>query len=330
METTVPKDTNEGMVHALVLDGRGSARELDWSELPQWKPEDGLLWVHFDYSHSRASDWIKQQSGLDEIVADALLTEETRPRSTPIGDGLLLAMRGVNLNPNADPEDMVSIRMWLEKHRVVSTRRRRLLSVSDLRGQLLQGSGPANTAEILTELCDLMVWRMSSTVEQAEERIDDLEEQVLSAESHLLRAELAATRRQTIMLRRYLAPQRDALTRLATEKVSWLNEDSRLKLREVNDRLIRHLEDLDAVRERAAVTQEELASRLAEQLNNRMYVLSIVAALFLPLGFLTGLLGINVGGIPGADEPTAFLIFVVVLAGIIAGQFWIFRKLQWF
>jgi len=320
----------EGLVHALVLDGKGAARSLSWDELEEWKPEDGPLWAHFDYSHSRVQSWIDKDSGLDEIVSAALLTEETRPRTTPVDNGLLIALRGVNLNPNSDPEDMISIRMWVDSHRIISTRRRRILSIQDMTKQLRDGDGPCNTAEVLTGLCDLLVWRMSSIVAQVEERVDELEEEVLTAEGHRLRSDLADTRRQTIMLRRYLGPQRDALARLVIEKVGWLNEDHRMKLREVSDRLIRHLEDLEAVRERAAVTQEELAGKLAEQLNNRMYVLSVVAALFLPLGFLTGLLGINIGGIPGADEPYAFMTFIAILVVITAAQYWVFRKMKWF
>ena len=88
-------------------------------------------------------------------------------------------------------------------------------------------------------------------------------------------------------------------------------------------------EDLEAVRERAAVSQEELLSRLSEQLNQRMYVLSIVAAVFLPLGFLTGLLGINVGGIPGADNAQAFWIFSGLLLIAVVIQLLVFRWKKW-
>lgn len=84
------------------------------------------------------------------------------------------------------------------------------------------------------------------------------------------------------------------------------------------------------IRERAAVTQEELQSRLAEQQNIRMYVLSIVAAVFLPLGFLTGLLGINFGGIPGADNPAAFGIFAGLLLVIVVVEISFFRSRKWF
>ncbi len=102
-----------------------------------------------------------------------------------------------------------------------------------------------------------------------------------------------------------------------------------MRLREVGDHLIRHVEDLDAVRERAAVVQEELGARLGDQLNRRMYLLSMIAAVFLPLGFLTGLLGINVAGIPGADYPWACAIFVALLSAVVAGQIWHSRRRGW-
>ena len=102
-----------------------------------------------------------------------------------------------------------------------------------------------------------------------------------------------------------------------------------MRLHEASDRLTRHLEDIDAVRERATVTHEELLSRASEQLNQRLYVLSILSAIFLPLTFFTGLLGINVGGIPGAENPQAFIIFIGILAIIIAFQIWLFKYKKW-
>ena len=100
-------------------------------------------------------------------------------------------------------------------------------------------------------------------------------------------------------------------------------------MREASDQLSRYLEDLDEARDRAAVTQEELVNRLSEQMNNKMYLLSIVAAIFLPLGFLTGLLGINVGGIPGADSKLGFTTFLILLLTVVIFQFWLFKKKKW-
>ena len=56
--------------------------------------------------------------------------------------------------------------------------------------------------------------------------------------------------------------------------------------------------------------QDELRNRIADQQGMRMYVLSMVTAIFLPLSFLTGLFGMNVGGLPGTDSPQAFTILI--------------------
>ena len=313
---------------AYLFDGSGGARQLDADELAAWTPEQGVLWAHLNFTRPEDQRWLNESS-LDRLVVDALLADETRPRTTAIGEGLLVSLRGVNLTPGAEPEDMVSIRLWVEKGRVISAWRRTLLSVADVINLLDSRRGPTSTAEFLVELVDRLVWRMSDTVDQFEDRVADLEERVLGTSNSSMRYELATLRRQSIELRRYLAPQREALARLITEKVSWLDEKSRLRLREVSDRLVRHIEDLDAVRERAAVTQEELLSRLSEQLNTRMYVLSVVAAVFLPLGFLTGLLGINVGGIPGSEYGEAFWVFVSMLVGVVVFQVILFRWKNW-
>jgi zinc transporter len=319
-----------GLIHAWLLDGAGGGRRLDMADIESWAPEQGVLWVHLDYTSEAARQWLQNSAGLEELVADALLTEETRPRATAIDDGVLLALRGINMNPGAEPDDMVAIRLWVDEKRIISTRERVLLSVRDIAERLNAGKGPADAGDFLVALADRIVWRVSDTVDKCEDLVADLEDQVLEAGSSSLRQDLATLRRQTITLRRYLAPQRDAFAKLVTEKITWFDDDSRLRLREVSDRLIRNIEDLDAVRERAAVTQEELLSRLSDQMNTRMYVLSVVAAIFLPLGFLTGLLGVNVGGIPGAENSWAFLLFILFLGGIVAVQMVWFKHKKWF
>ncbi len=318
-----------GLVAAYRLDGRGGGEQLDWEQLKRWQPGEGVLWVHLNRKFDDAQRWLREARGLDELIVEALLADETRPRCVPMGNGVMLFLRGVNLNPGAEPEDMVSIRLWVEATRIVSVRLRRLLSVNDLRAEIDRGRGPCTTGEFVVELAGRLIARMADVVMEIDDKVDDIQHRILVAESRQLRIELSELRREIIGLRRYLAPQRDALARLAQVRNDWLQEAYSHRLREEADRVTRYVEDLDAARERAAVTQEELSSRLSEQMNSRMYVLSIVAGLFLPLGFLTGLLGINVGGIPMAESPLGFISVVVVLVGIIAAQILIFRWRRW-
>jgi len=320
---------NDSLITAYILDGQGGGKSLDWDEINNWSEADGVLWVHLDYTTNESQNWLMEKSGLDAIVVSALMSDDPRPRSAVMQNGLLVMLRGVNMNPGADPEDMVSIRLWIDGNRIISTRRRKLLSVSGLAQAISSGTGPISTGEFLVDLTFRLVERMAYVVDGIEDRADLLEEQVLNLQSYQLRTQISQLRREAISLRRYLAPQRDAMTRLYNEKVPWLDETHRMQIREVADNIMRYVEDLDAVRERAIVIQEELMSRISEQMDKRMYVLSMVAAIFLPLGFLTGLLGINVGGIPGAEYKGAFYVFCGILSVTVIVQIFVFKKLKW-
>jgi len=319
----------QGLLHGRLLDGQGGSSDFKWNSVSSWTPEQGCLWLHFNFEEAEVSQWLHGQSNLNVLAVLALLSEETRPRTTNLGSELLLSLRGVNLNPGSDPEDMVSIRLWTDGHRIISTERRKLLSTEDVLERIDAGIGPVDAGGLIVELIDRIVHRMSDTVDNFESDVMTLEEQVMSEAPNRLRYDLAQLRKQTISLRRYLAPQREALNRLIMERFAWITDDYRMQLREISDRLIRHIEDIDAVRERAAVTQEELLSQTSEQMNKRMYVLSIVAAVFLPLGFFTGLMGINVGGMPGVEDKHAFWVVVALCVGVTSLLGIVFRHKKW-
>lgn len=311
------------------LDGEGRGTPLSWRPGHDVPQETGLFWLHLNYSDAQASDWLLRSDLLDKPVAESLLDEETRPRVLHHGTGLLLTLRGVNLNPGAEPEDMVSIRLWIEEGRIISTRKRRLKSVKEIQSLLAAGEGPRSSGEFLAMLLRLMTDNIGEVIEELEDQMAEVEEHIVAHHGAKAREALADLRRQAIALRRYLAPQREALSRLSTERVPWMIPDDHFRIRETADELIRHIEDLDAVRERAALAHEEFVNHASEQLNRRMFMLSVVTVIFLPLGFLTGLFGINVGGIPGAESPWGFAAFClgVVLAG--AGIFLIFKRSRW-
>jgi len=321
-------NTEKSLIAAYILSADGG-EALDWDGVQSWGPDDGVLWLHLDYTADEASDWLANKSGLDPMVVAALTSEEPRPRSTSMLDGLLVMMRGVNLNPGADPEDMVSIRMWITENRIISTRRRKLISIQDMCNAIEAGHGPSTAGEFLVNIAERLVERMSDVVGAIDDQIDALEDQVLNEKNYQLRSQISDIRRETISLRRYLSPQRDSMARLSNERVAWLTDINRLHLREVTDSTMRYIEDLDATREKAIVIQEELMSGISEQMDKRMYVLSIISAIFLPLGFLTGLLGVNLGGIPGAENKFAFFIFGLLLLLVVLMQFFFFKKMKW-
>jgi zinc transporter len=317
------------LVCAYLLDGKGGGETLDWTAIDTWKPDLGLIWIHLDSTIDEAQSWLKEKSGLSELTCDSLLDRETRPRTTQTNDGLLVILRGVNCNPGAESDDMVAIRMLFTEKRIISLRFRFVRAVQDIRSHIEAGKGPCTPAEFLVMTAERIADRMGDVVAELDDNVSALEDSVLSADSHELRSQLADLRRASINLRRYIAPQRDAMARLLVDRIEWLAEMDRAHLREVAERTARFVDDIDSARERASVTQEELNNRLSEQMNKAMYMLSIIAAIFLPLGLLTGLLGINVGGIPGAEHKSAFAVVCAVLILIGIGLILWFKKIRW-
>jgi len=214
---------------------------------------------------------------------------------------------------------------------VISLRQRRMRSTYDAADAIEHGRGPRDVPSLLIWLLDGISQRMEPVLENLELLNDGLEEGVTEREPREIRRELAEVRRQLIALRRYLAPQRLALASLAAEQqLPWLSADHRLHLREYADRTARQVEELELLREQAGVTKDELANHVAEQLNARMYLLAIVTAVFLPLGLVTGLLGINVGGMPGAQDPQAFWFVCGILVGLGGAIAVLLRWLRWY
>lgn len=314
---------------AFVLDGAGGADRIEPGGRPlaDLMPGAGFVWVIVDLSAHAGKSWL-EASGLDPIAVSALMAEETRPRCTLHGDMVLMNLRGVNLNPGAEPEDMVSLRICVMGGAIIACRYRRLLAVGDVVEGLKAGHAPQTQGDLIARIALRLADRAEPVVATLNERLDDLEDAVGADIDPSLRAELADVRRMSSVLRRFMFPQRDALSTLEIEELGWLSQRDRSRLREATERVTRLAEELEAIRDRAQVVRDQVADLRAEVMNRQMLVLSVVAAIFLPLGLLTGLLGINVGGVPGSGTPWAFWAVCVLLLAICGLQIWLFRKLK--
>lgn len=324
-----------GLLSAYLLDGHGKGTQIDAAGLNDWTAEQGGLWVHLDCKDPSTDTWLRQQAKLDSYVVDGLLAEESRPRCDSYENGTLLALRGVNLSPGADPEDMVSIRIWIEKDRVISTRIQKLMAVDDVRQQLVHGKGALTVGHLVARLASKMTERMAPVIAELSDVSVEMEDLILRTERgqaldlRTLRHKLIDCRQTSISLRRYIHPQREALVLLVSLDEPWIDERVSGRLRETIDRVTRITEELDEIRERAALIQDELTNRISHRMEKTMYTLTVVATIMLPLGFLTGLLGINVGGIPGAETPWAFWAVCGGLAALSVVEILFLRRLRW-
>jgi len=185
-----------GLIHALILDKAGGCRPVEWQSISNVSdPQQDCLWLHFDSEQEDAQTWLKEKSGLNDISVSALLAGDTRPRALNRGDNLLLALRGMNLNPGAEPDDMVSLRIWTNGRVIVSTRRRTLQATADLIEDLQNNQGPKTTLELLVSWIDRIIQKMNGTVDNLEDQVLTLEDRVLDGGSSNIRLELSSLRR---------------------------------------------------------------------------------------------------------------------------------------
>lgn len=320
-----------GLIFGRVLDGRGGCAEIGWADARAWSPkQDGeVLWLHIDRTAPELKTWLREALKVSQASIDVLLSNETRPRAFREREGLITVLRGVNLNAGAEPIDMIALQIWAGADHVITFRRRRLQTPRDVLAELDAGTGPKTAGDLIVRLMTLLVAKIGQTITELNARIDTMEDGARTADPETLLSDIADTRRDCLALMRFLSPQHEALLAVQATAPDWLSDDNREEIRETVDRLRRYLEDLNVSKESALVLQDELNNRAANRMNQKMYMLAIVAAIFLPLSFVTGLLGINVGGMPGVNSGLAFWITVGLLVLILSVQFYIFRRLKW-
>lgn len=327
---TPDEKQNTGLVCAYLFDGKGGARELKWAEIEAAREADGVLWVHLDYSHPHASQWLFESSGIQESIIDAMLESDTRPRSFQFKSGILAMLRGINPDPGSDADDMVTLRIWMQQDLIISIRRRKLQSIKDVRESFSKGTGPKDVGEFLSHISDRIIDRISEVVNQIDEQLDARELELQQDNVSSKRAQFAVIRRRSARIRRYLAPQRDAFDRLSRMSGDILSESDCMDMSENANQMTFFVEELDLARERAMLAQEEIFNLLAQNQNNKIFLLAIVSAIFLPLSFLTGLMGMNVAGLPGLENPQAFNIVVAIMTALGLGILLLFRIKKWF
>lgn len=289
---------------------------------------DGTRWIDMDRRSPAVAQWLRDRADVPDSAAEAMLAEQTRPRCVWHEPARVLILRGVNLTEGSDPEDMLSLRVLVLPGLVATLHVGSVRSVADV-AALVDGPSeiPRDTGELVLALAERLAERAEPYIDAMLDELDDLEDEIGRRRDFGDRC--AALRRRASILRRYFGPQREALADLAGVRDPWMTDDVRHDAAELVSRVARFVEDLDATRERASIVADRLAAADAHRMNRTMYTLSLVAGVFLPISFVTGLLGMNVGGMPGIDRTDGFLIVCGMLAVVVVIEVWLFRRLRW-
>jgi len=288
-----------------------------------------LSWTHLMTNDARAKAWLEGEAKLGPFVLESLIAAETRPRCDAVGDGAVINLRGLSSEALASSDPLASIRMYAQGGKVFSVTRKPLNAVDPVRKQVEAGE-ILDPGDLIAAIAQAITEELDPVVADLGDSLDDCEEQIAARPIFGLRRSVNQARVQAIGYRRFLNPQRAALERLAALPGAWLRDDDRLHLNAAADRAARMAEELESIRERAGLMHETLTDLRAEQIDQRSLVIAVVAMVFLPLTFLTGLLGMNVAGIPYAHAAWAFWGVVAVCVVIAAAISFFFVRRHWF
>jgi zinc transporter len=306
---------------AAILAGDGAIRRLSAEDAAAYCGP-GFVWIHLD-GEAEEDRAILAEQGIPDIASNALVATETRPRCDRFEDGALINLRGPAADETAGSDRLVSVRLWARRGKVNSVTRRPLAATAEVVAQMDAGQ-IHDPGDVVAAFARAISKQLDPQVAELGDRLDDCESALEPHQVFRLRSEIARIRSDAIAFRRFVAPDRDALTTLAALDFGWIAEEDRLHIREAADRFARMAEELEAVRERAALLHEQLTDMRSEELDQRSLLISVVAFIFLPLTFITGLLGMNVEGIPYAHERWSFwgvVAFCVLVGAVVFGWF---------
>lgn len=322
---------DEHFIYAYHFDAQRRAQPLDTgSGAPLPKAKGGYNWLHMCALCEATRKFLENQTTLELIVIDGMLAEETRPRTLIKDNGMLVILRAMNLHEGEDPEDMISIRLWIDENTVISTRRRDIKAIEDIIGFIEEGEPPAGPGDFLVAITDRLFERMEPFFADLEDRISKAEELLALGKEDSVTHDVALVRKRIAIFMRYVTPQKKVLENLLNTKFKWFEEDHKEHLTESLDRVTRYVEELHELRDRSQILNDEVNNAHGRQLNDTTYIFSVAATIFLPLTFLTGLMGINIGGMPGVGSEYAFWIFAGLCTLIVVVQVTLFKKFKWF
>jgi len=311
-----------GLIGAYRLDGKGGGNDIDWDAIeadPLGNKVIGDIWVHLDRTGTKARQWVETGAMLPTSAVRAMLEEDPRPRfsyfpkSDTTPEGMLFVLRGINFNEDSDAEDMVSVRLWIDEDRVITTRRRKIMSIDDRRQALLRGNGPWESVDVLMGINESLIARMEPVLEAMDDELSAYEEDEERRDLGAIRGKIADLRRKIVMMRRYLAPQRDALLLAERELPKWAGTRVAHAIHDSGIGLARIVDHLDEMRDRATAVQDELSLIENERMAKISLRLTVIAAVFLPANMIAAIWGMNTGGLPLTTHPDGFWVVIGIL-----------------
>jgi magnesium transporter len=296
---------------------------------------DGCVWVDMEAPQGA------EQAALTDLfhfhplaVEDAFHTGQ-RPKVDEFDDSFFLVAYEVDYDQAAADDEKLracQISVFVRDRLVVTVHAEKSEMVRDLQSRCEHHTPVLRRGPdyLVYTLLDTLVDRYFPILDQLSEEIDDLEDRIVQEPRRELLDTIFVLKRLLLKLRKIAGPSRDVLTVLTTRDFPTIRAETIPYFRDVTDHLIRIYEMLDSYRELMSGALDAYLSNISNQLNLVMQRLTIVAVIFLPLTFITGVFGMNFKVQPWMPAWDHGQVFWWVMAGMtVIGFFlavWFHRK----
>ncbi|MCX5493434.1 magnesium transporter CorA [Kaistia dalseonensis] len=322
-----------GIIWAYRFDAAGHARKVGLDEpVAPFDEGDGFLWLHLDLIDRLTRDWVEKRSGLPQSARQALLGSDDHPQLES-DDALVW---GVFIDNMEDPEDedtlrAAPLRFVLGDRFLVSGRRYPVRSAALMRSRIEAGHLVGGPVALFELMIDQFLRATSDALRGLRTEADSIEDSVLDDRVRDESRRLAPLRRTAVQLRRQLAGFRGILRGFAEDQEERATHSGS---RAAAERLLHRIEALEQevleVQDRARFLQDEIGAKLANTTNRHLYVLSVLTALLMPATLVTGIFGMNTGGLP-LEQGTNGSVLALLLACLASALVYLLlRKLGFF
>jgi len=316
-EGEVCRDLNEGQTKA------------------SFESRQGLLWVDIVETTEEDGKFLERIFGFHPLaIEDCVSTKIHPPKVDDFGEYLFIIVHGINYAVESEIVETAELAIFLGAHFVVSSHNFPLYSIEAVRHMVEDNGRPMRKgADFLSHaLIDALIDNVTPTIDKMTELAEGAEEEVIQNPQQSTLEAILKLKRSAVHLHRVIAPQREVLNRMSRGDFRVIREDARIFYRDIYDHIVR-IEDLNqSVRDMTDNALATYLSSVANRQNEVMKVLSVVAAIFLPLTLLVGIYGMNFENMPELKSPWGYyavLGFIVSAIIIVMWQFWSRGWINW-
>ena len=259
-----------------------------------------------------SESWLRRYVTLPDTFYESLNSDVDATHLEQDGDAMVARIHDVLYDFTFDAP-VATTTLCIMPRLVVSAHVRPWRSIDQLREAVQSGHVIRSPIEILARLFRDQASVLVDIVRKSKKQVGPMEQQLLATRISVSRSELGSLRRMLVRLQRLLAPEPAAFFRLLNRPPNWITEDELQNLQQSAEKFSTSISDAAALVERVKQLQEELSALVSEQTNRTLFVLTIVTVLALPINLVAGLFGMNVGGIPLAQERYGFFLVVCPL-----------------